>query len=76
MVAFLKSRHDIFEYEQKLREIQALKDEIALLRITADFSLYQLDLVILNQDLQNRVQALKDKIVTNEVKYNRDLNRE
>ncbi|XP_063710592.1 dynein axonemal heavy chain 3-like [Symsagittifera roscoffensis] len=76
VVSFLKTRHDIDDYERKLREIQALKDEIALLRITADFSLYQLDLKQLNQDLQNRVQALKDKIVTNEVKHNRNLNRD
>ncbi|XP_075250490.1 dynein axonemal heavy chain 3-like isoform X2 [Convolutriloba macropyga] len=76
VATFLKERHDIYDYEQKLREIQALKDEIALLRITADFSLYQLDLKQLNQDLQNRVQALKDKIVTNEVKHNRNLNRD
>jgi len=63
-------------YLQKIDSYQNLKDEIALLRITVPLSLFCLDCVALNQELCNRTQKLKDRLVAYEVDENRVLNRE
>lgn len=61
---------------QKIDSYQHLKDEIASLRITVPLSLFCLDCVALNQELCNRTQRLKDRLVVFEVDENRQLNKE
>jgi len=60
---------------QKINSYQALKDEIALLRITVPLSMFCLDCTHVNEDLAARAQRLKERLVQYEVYENRELNR-
>ncbi|XP_012937339.1 dynein heavy chain 3, axonemal [Aplysia californica] len=73
--AFLRQTHSIAAFKSKIDSYQALKDEIALLRITAPLSMFCLDCVQFNAEMCMRAQRLKDKLVMFEVDENRDLNR-
>ncbi|ESO89088.1 hypothetical protein LOTGIDRAFT_210054 [Lottia gigantea] len=73
--SFLKERHSIQAFKQKINSLQDLKNEIALLRITVPLSMFCLDCVQLNQELCLRAQNLREKLITFEVDENRDLNR-
>ncbi|KAF6029438.1 DNAH3 [Bugula neritina] len=74
--AFLKETHAIPGFRKKIESYQRLKDEIASLRITVPLSLFCLDCIALNQELCNRTQKLKNRLVVFEVDENRQLNRE
>ncbi|KAK6187847.1 hypothetical protein SNE40_005782 [Patella caerulea] len=75
VTSFLKERHSIQAFKQKINSLQDLKDEIASLRITVPLSMFCLDCVQLNQELCLRAQKLRERLITFEVDENRDLNR-
>ena len=59
---------------QKIDAAHDLKIELDSLRITVPLSMFSLDGSILNEDLSERAQKLKDRLITYEVEENRELN--
>ncbi|XP_070580768.1 dynein axonemal heavy chain 3-like [Ptychodera flava] len=76
VTAFLKEMHSLQAFRKKIDGYHALKEEIALLRITVPLSMFCLDCVALNADLCARAQKLKDRLVAFEVEENRKLNKD
>lgn len=76
VTAFLKETHAIPGFMKKIDSYQSLKNEIASLRITVPLSMFCLDCVALNQELCQRTQKLKERLVMFEIDENRMLNRE
>ncbi|XP_041362756.1 dynein heavy chain 3, axonemal-like isoform X2 [Gigantopelta aegis] len=73
--AFLREKHSIQAFKEKITSLNDLKDEIALLRITVPLSMYCLDCASLNVELCQRTNRLKDRLVTFSMDENRELNR-
>ncbi|KAK0049220.1 dynein heavy chain 3 axonemal-like isoform X1 [Biomphalaria pfeifferi] len=75
VAAFLREKHSISAFKQKIDSYQSLKDEIASMRITAPLCMFCLDCVSLNMDLCLRALRLKEKLITFVVDENRELNK-
>ncbi|RUS89800.1 hypothetical protein EGW08_002412, partial [Elysia chlorotica] len=73
--AFLRESHSIVAFKKKIDSYNDLRDEIALLRVTAPLSMFCLDCVQFNIEMCMRAQRLRDRLVVFEVDENRDLNR-
>ncbi|KAL7390222.1 hypothetical protein ABVT39_017308 [Epinephelus coioides] len=73
--ALLKERHSLEGLRKKIENINDLWNEIASLRISAPLSMFRLYAGKLNDDLCDRAERLKDKIVMFEVVENRELNK-
>lgn len=72
---FLKGSHTLLAFKKKCDVFQDLKREIQSLRITAPLSMFLVDSSVLNDELADRVQKLRDTTVLFEVDENRELNR-
>ncbi|XP_041823134.1 dynein heavy chain 3, axonemal [Melanotaenia boesemani] len=72
--AFLKEKHSLEGFTKKIDSINHLWKEIALLRVTANLSMFCLYAGEVNECLCDRAQRLKDMIVMFEVEENRRLN--
>uniref|UniRef100_A0A8B9NTX8 Uncharacterized protein n=1 Tax=Apteryx owenii TaxID=8824 RepID=A0A8B9NTX8_APTOW len=70
---FLKEGHSL-EAFSKIDSLTKLKREIASMHITVPLAMFCLDAVQLNEELCNRTQNLKDRLIEFEVMENRTLN--
>uniref|UniRef100_A0A8C4DXT9 Dynein axonemal heavy chain 3 n=1 Tax=Dicentrarchus labrax TaxID=13489 RepID=A0A8C4DXT9_DICLA len=72
---FLKEKHSLEGFIKKIDGINHLWKEIASLHVTVPLSMFCLYAGKLNDDLCDRVERLKNKIITFEVEENRELNK-
>uniref|UniRef100_A0A8C5RLG6 Dynein heavy chain 3, axonemal n=1 Tax=Laticauda laticaudata TaxID=8630 RepID=A0A8C5RLG6_LATLA len=72
---FLSKRHELEDFVEKIDGLTKLKKEIASLHITVPLALFCLDALKLNEELCNRIQRLKDRLIEFEVEENRNLNK-
>ncbi|KAJ7985025.1 hypothetical protein DPEC_G00360850 [Dallia pectoralis] len=75
IVAFLKEKHSLQDFTQKINGFQQMWKEIASLHITVPLSMFCLDALRLNEDLCDRSESLKDRLIVFKVEENRDLNK-
>ncbi|XP_026560379.1 dynein heavy chain 3, axonemal [Pseudonaja textilis] len=72
---FLSKRHELEDFVEKIDGLTKLKKEIASLHVTVPLALFCLDALKLNEELCNRTQRLKDRLIEFEVEENRNLNK-
>ncbi|XP_074775748.1 dynein axonemal heavy chain 3 [Athene noctua] len=72
---FLKEGHSLEALAEKINSLTKLKREIASMHVTVPLALFCLDAVQLNEELCNRTQNLKDRLIEFEVMENRKLNK-
>ncbi|XP_042559183.1 dynein axonemal heavy chain 3 isoform X2 [Clupea harengus] len=75
ILAFLKEKHSLQGFTKKISGIQRVWEDIASLRVTVPLSLFCLDVVNLNEDLCDRAQRLKGRLITHTLDENRALNK-
>ncbi|XP_033109939.1 dynein heavy chain 3, axonemal-like isoform X2 [Anneissia japonica] len=75
VTSFLKERHSLQGFMAKINSYLQLKEEISSLHITVPLSMFCLDCRMLNMELCNRAQKLKERLVQFEVDENRKLNK-
>ncbi|XP_063078071.1 dynein axonemal heavy chain 3 [Engraulis encrasicolus] len=75
ILTFLKGKHSLQGFTKKISGIRQLWEDIASLRITVPLSLFCLDAVRLNDELCERAQRLRDRLVTHTMDENRALNK-
>ncbi|NXN32332.1 DYH3 protein, partial [Nycticryphes semicollaris] len=71
---FLKEGHSLEALAEKIDSLTKLKREIASMHVTVPLAMFCLDAVQLNEELCNRTQNLKDRLIEFEVMENRELN--
>ncbi|XP_062444589.1 dynein axonemal heavy chain 3 [Rhea pennata] len=71
---FLKEGHSLEAFSKKIDSLTKLKREIASMHVTVPLAVFCLDAVQLNEELCNRTQNLKDRLIEFEVMENRTLN--
>uniref|UniRef100_A0A3P8VG82 Dynein axonemal heavy chain 7 n=1 Tax=Cynoglossus semilaevis TaxID=244447 RepID=A0A3P8VG82_CYNSE len=74
ITAFLAEKHSMEEFRTKIEGINRKWKEIASLPVEVPLSMFSLDSSQLHQDLCDRCDALKDRIIMFEVDENRSLN--
>ncbi|CAJ1083860.1 dynein axonemal heavy chain 3 [Xyrichtys novacula] len=74
--SFLKEKHSLEEFTEKIESINLLWKEIASLRVTVPLSMFCLNAGELNEDLCERAKGLENKIIVFKVEENRELNKE
>ncbi|XP_074961219.1 dynein axonemal heavy chain 3 [Phalacrocorax aristotelis] len=72
---FLKEHHSLEALTEKIDSLTKLKREIASMHVTVPLAMFCLDAVQLNEELCNRTQNLKDRLIEFEVMENRELNK-
>ncbi|NXT35371.1 DYH3 protein, partial [Pelecanoides urinatrix] len=72
---FLKEDHTLEALAEKIDSLTKLKREIASMHVTVPLAMFCLDAVQLNEELCNRTQNLKDRLIEFEVMENRELNK-
>ncbi|XP_070617336.1 dynein axonemal heavy chain 3 isoform X3 [Erythrolamprus reginae] len=72
---FLSKRHELDDFVEKIDGLTKLKKEIASLHVTVPLALFCLDALKLNEELCNRTQRLKDRLIEFEVEENRNINK-
>ncbi|NXH72361.1 DYH3 protein, partial [Hydrobates tethys] len=72
---FLKGGHTLEALTEKIDSLTKLKREIASMHVTVPLAMFCLDAVQLNEELCNRTQNLKDRLIEFEVMENRELNK-
>ncbi|XP_028284148.1 dynein heavy chain 3, axonemal [Parambassis ranga] len=72
--AFLNEKHSLGGFTKKIESLSHLKKQISSLRVTVPLSMFCLYAGKLNEDLCDRVERLKDKIIMFQVEENRELN--
>ncbi|XP_028942182.1 dynein heavy chain 3, axonemal-like, partial [Antrostomus carolinensis] len=71
---FLKEGHSLEALTEKIDSLTKLKREIASMHVTVPLAMFCLDALQLNEELCNRTQNLKDRLIEFEVMENRVLN--
>ncbi|XP_055265604.1 dynein axonemal heavy chain 3 [Moschus berezovskii] len=74
ITAFLKENHEIEDFVMRINSIKKRINEIASMHITVPLAMFCLDTMILNYDLCERAQNLKDRLIQFQVDVNRDTN--
>ncbi|KAK0675118.1 DYH3 protein, partial [Pygoscelis papua] len=72
---FLKEGHSLEALTEKIDSLTKLKREIASMHVTVPLAMFCLDALQLNEELCNRTQNLKDRLIEFEVMENRELNK-
>ncbi|CAM4521786.1 dynein axonemal heavy chain 3 [Lepidochelys kempii] len=72
---FLKESHSLDDFTKKIDNLTKLKKEIASMHVTVPLAMFCLDALNLNEELCNRAQNLKNKLIQFEVDENRELNK-
>ncbi|XP_037363374.1 dynein axonemal heavy chain 3 isoform X2 [Talpa occidentalis] len=72
--AFLKENHEIEDFVTRISGIKKRRTEIASMHITVPLAMFCLDAMVLNYDLCERAQNLKDRLIQFQVDVNRDTN--
>ncbi|KAM4624509.1 dynein axonemal heavy chain 3 [Polymixia lowei] len=75
ITAFLKEKHSLEGFTKKIEGVKQLRREIASLHMTVPLSMFCLYAGKLNEDLCDRAETLRDRIVTFLVDENRELNK-
>lgn len=73
--AFLKEPHELDAFELQIKRLKKIREEIILSRLSIPLNFYCLEAHKFHDDLGDRVQRLKDKLVQFCVDQNRDLNK-
>uniref|UniRef100_A0A8C0FZW3 Uncharacterized protein n=1 Tax=Chelonoidis abingdonii TaxID=106734 RepID=A0A8C0FZW3_CHEAB len=74
ITGFLKESHSLDDFT-KIDSLTKLKKEIASMHVTVPLAMFCLDALKLNEELCNRAQKLKNKLIEFEVDENRELNK-
>ncbi|XP_021092936.1 dynein heavy chain 3, axonemal isoform X6 [Heterocephalus glaber] len=74
ITAFLKENHEIEDFAMRIDSIKKRRNEIASMHITVPLAMFCLDAMILNYDLCERAQNLKDRLIQYQVDVNRNTN--
>ncbi|XP_044602978.2 dynein axonemal heavy chain 3 isoform X2 [Equus asinus] len=74
ITAFLKENHEIEDFVTRINSIKKRRNEIASMHITVPLAMFCLDAKMLNYDLCERAQNLKDRLIHFQVDVNRDTN--
>ncbi|XP_074064394.1 dynein axonemal heavy chain 3 isoform X6 [Macrotis lagotis] len=74
VVSFLSQAHDLDDFVVYIDSMKKLKGEIASMHITVPLALFCLDALALNENLCERTQLLKDKLIQFQVDENREQN--
>ncbi|XP_012645608.2 dynein axonemal heavy chain 3 [Microcebus murinus] len=74
ITAFLKENHEIEDFVMRINAIKKRKNEIASMHITVPLAMFCLDAIVLNYDLCERAQNLKDRLIQYQVDVNRETN--
>ncbi|XP_061847983.1 dynein axonemal heavy chain 3 [Colius striatus] len=75
VTSFLRESHSLEALREKIGSLTKLKREIASMHVTVPLAMFCLDAVQLNEELCNRTQNLKDRLIEFEVMENRELNK-
>ena len=75
VTAFLKEAHELSEFDEQIKKYTKIRDGITLTRLTAQLQLYCLECNDLHENLRERVQRLKNRLVQYCVDQNRDMNK-
>lgn len=73
--AFLKEPHELDAFEMQIKKLKKIREDIILSRLSIPLNFYCLEAHGFHDDLSDRVQRLKDKLVLFCVEQNRDLNK-
>ena len=68
--------HSSYMYVQRIKKLQALGDELSVMRCTAALNLVSLDCREVNEILAKKAFSLADKIITFLLNDNRERNKE
>ncbi|KAJ7305844.1 hypothetical protein JRQ81_010210 [Phrynocephalus forsythii] len=71
---FLSKKHDLDDFVLKIDGLTKLKKEIASMHVTVPLAMFCLDASKLNEELCNRTQRLKDRLIEFTVEENREVN--
>uniref|UniRef100_A0A8C8RBN6 Dynein heavy chain 3, axonemal n=1 Tax=Pelusios castaneus TaxID=367368 RepID=A0A8C8RBN6_9SAUR len=71
---FLKESHSLDAFTKRIDNLTKLKKEIASMHVTVPLAMFCLDALKLNEELCNRAQKLKNRLIEFEVDENRELN--
>ncbi|XP_055994863.1 dynein axonemal heavy chain 3 [Sorex fumeus] len=71
---FLKEHHEIEDFVTRIKSIKMRRNQIASMHITVPLAMFCLDAMILNYELCERAQNLKDRLIQFQVDINRDTN--
>ncbi|XP_042545793.1 dynein axonemal heavy chain 3 [Dipodomys spectabilis] len=74
ITAFLKENHEIEDFVTSINDIKKRRNEIASMHITVPLAMFCLDAMVLNYDLCERAQNLKDRLIQHQVDVNRETN--
>ncbi|XP_065540385.1 dynein axonemal heavy chain 3 [Lathamus discolor] len=72
---FLQGDFSLEDLSEKIDSFTNLKREIASMHVTVPLAMFCLDALQLNEELCNRTQNLKDRLIEFEVTVNRELNK-
>lgn len=73
--AFLKDTHELDTFEEQIKKYTKIRDGITLTRLTAQLNFYCLECHDLHENLRERVQRLRDRLVQFCIDQNRELNK-
>ncbi|XP_030596674.1 dynein heavy chain 3, axonemal isoform X2 [Archocentrus centrarchus] len=73
--AFLREKHSLEGFTKKIESIDQQRKEIALLCVTVPLSMFCLYAGNLNDDLCDRAERLKERVIIFKVEENRELNK-
>ncbi|XP_060028831.1 dynein axonemal heavy chain 3 isoform X1 [Erinaceus europaeus] len=74
VTTFLYEPHEIEDFVMEINNIKKRKNEIASMHITVPLAMFCLDALVLNYELCERAQSLKDRLIQFQVDVNRDTN--
>uniref|UniRef100_A0A8C2VP56 Dynein axonemal heavy chain 3 n=1 Tax=Chinchilla lanigera TaxID=34839 RepID=A0A8C2VP56_CHILA len=74
ITAFLKENHEIEDFVTRIDSIKKRRSEIASMHITVPLAMFCLDAMILNYELCERAQNLKDRLIQHQVDVNCNTN--
>ncbi|XP_076842922.1 dynein axonemal heavy chain 3 [Brachyhypopomus gauderio] len=74
IVSFLKEKHSLQGFTKKIGAVSSMWEEIASMRVTVPLAMLCLETIDLHDDLCNRMELLKQLLITYELEENRNLN--
>ena len=75
MTAFLKETHELFEFEEQIKKYTKIRDGVTLTRLTAQLEFYCLECNDLHENLRERIQRLRTRLVQFCIDQNREMNK-
>ncbi len=75
VTAFLKETHELFEFEEQIKKYTLIRDGVTLTRLTAQLEFYCLECNDLHENLRERIQRLRTRLVQFCTDQNREMNK-